>query len=110
MSKRIYVGNIPFSTTEEELKELFQPHGEVVSVDIIKDRNTGRSRGFCFIDMENADEAKAALGGKEFKGRKLFVNDAKEKAKERNGNRPPFRQNFRDNRTNDRRRERPSVF
>lgn len=111
MGKRIYVGNIPFTATEEEIKELFQQHGEVISVDIIKDRETNRSKGFCFIDMENADEAMAKLSGTEFNGRKLFINDAKEKVRGTNDkdSQSSFRAGFRDRRTGDRKRERATF-
>ena len=59
MLKKIYVGNLPFSATEEELRELFEQHGQVQSVSIITDRETGRSRGFGFVEMEaaSADDA-----------------------------------------------------
>ncbi|MBU1701218.1 MAG: RNA-binding protein [Candidatus Eisenbacteria bacterium] len=78
MSKKIYVGNLPFSIKEEELKELFSPYGNVESVKIITDRETGRPRGFGFVEMsEGAEEAIAALNDKEMGGRNLKVNEAK---------------------------------
>jgi len=82
MSKRIYVGNLPYSTTDEELRELFQQHGEVMSADVLHDRQTGRSRGFGFVEMSDADAQKAitALNGKEFGGRTLRVNEARERS------------------------------
>ena len=80
MSKNIYVGNLPWKTTEEEIKELFNKFGEVLSVKIIKDRETGRPRGFGFVDMENADAAISELNGKDFGGRALRVNEARERA------------------------------
>ena len=66
MSKRIYVGNLPYSTTNDELRTLFEPHGQVLSADVLIDRETGRSRGFGFIEMSDADAQKAiaALNGK----------------------------------------------
>ena len=77
MSKRIYVGNMSFQTTEDELRTLFSEFGEVASVTIITDRETGRPRGFGFVEMEGADEAIAALDQKEFAGRRLTVNEAR---------------------------------
>ncbi len=81
MNKRIYVGNLPFNTTEDEVKALFSEHGEVISVNIISDRETGRSRGFCFVEMNEADSEKAisALDNTDFNGRKLHVNEARER-------------------------------
>lgn len=79
----IYVGNLSFETKEDELKEAFEAFGEVTSVSIIKDKFSGRSRGFGFVEMPNEDEAKKAidgLGGKEFNGRTLKVNEAKPRA------------------------------
>ena len=76
----IYVGNLPYSANEEDLKEVFAAHGEVTSVRIITDRDTGQSKGFGFIDMPNDEEATAAieaLEGAEFQGRNLRVNQSK---------------------------------
>ena len=76
----IYVGNLPYTANEDELKELFESHGEVTSVRIITDRDTGQSKGFGFIDMTNDDEATSAieaLEGAEFQGRNLRVNQSK---------------------------------
>lgn len=91
MAKKLYVGNIPFSSTEEQMKAHFGAFGEVHSVKIITDRATGRSRGFCFVEMENADAAMAELNGKEFDGRKLMINEAREREIRPSGdrNRPP---------------------
>ena len=77
MSKRIYVGNMSFQTTEDELRQLFSEFGEVSKVDIITDRETGRPRGFGFVEMEGADAAVSALDQKEFAGRVLTVNEAR---------------------------------
>jgi RNA recognition motif-containing protein len=79
MTKRIYVGNLPFSSTEEELQDLFGQYGEVKSVNIIYDRETGRSRGFGFVEMdkESADSAMETLNGNSFGGRTLKVNEAR---------------------------------
>jgi RNA recognition motif-containing protein len=82
LSKKLYVGNLPFSATEEELRGLFESHGSVQSVNVITDRETGRSRGFAFVEMEDAsaaDDAMRALDGSEMGGRNLKVNEAKER-------------------------------
>ncbi len=78
MSQRIYVGNLPFSATEEDVSALFAQYGEVVSCHLLKDRETGRPRGFGFVEMEDegAKAAIAALDGKDFGGRALKVNEA----------------------------------
>lgn len=75
---RIYVGNLHYKSTEEGLKNLFSPFGEVNSVKIISDRETSRSRGFAFVDMENGQAAIDELNGKDFDGRTLKVNEAKD--------------------------------
>ncbi len=78
MAKKIYVGNLTFDATDAELRELFSPHGEVQSAQVVTDRDTGRSRGFGFVEMsEGADAAIAALNGQDFKGRSLTVNEAR---------------------------------
>ncbi len=81
LSKRLYVGNLPFSTTDQELRDLFEKHGEVTSVNVITDRETGRSRGFAFVEMEasNAEAAMQALDGRDMDGRPLRVNEARER-------------------------------
>ena len=88
MPKSIYVGNLPWSATEEELRDLFGQFGGVTSVKLVSDRDTGRPRGFAFVEMEDADAAQAieALEGTEFGGRPLRVNEAKPRAP-----RPPRR-------------------
>jgi RNA recognition motif-containing protein len=76
----IYVGNLPFSATEDELREVFSTYGQVESVTIIKDKVSGRSRGFGFIEMPEDSEAQSAitgLNGKDFKARNLVVNQAR---------------------------------
>jgi RNA recognition motif-containing protein len=86
--KNLYVGNLPHSTTETELRTLFQPHGEVERVSMVTDRDTGRSRGFAFVEMANAGEAEkaiAALNGTELGGRALTINEAKPKAERPRG-------------------------
>ena len=79
---RIYVGNLPFSATDAELRELFAQHGTVESVSIITDRATGRPRGFGFVEMSRADASRAIqnLNGKELGGRPLRVNEAQERS------------------------------
>ena len=79
MSKKLYVGNLSFQTTEDELSGLFSQFGAVESVTIINDRDTGRSKGFGFVVMETADADKAIeqLNGTEFNGRNLTVNEAR---------------------------------
>jgi RNA recognition motif-containing protein len=84
--KKIYVGNLAFSTTEAELTELFGRHGSVSSVALITDRETGQPRGFGFVEMENgAENAISALDGKEIGGRTLKVNEARPR-EDRGGN------------------------
>jgi len=80
--KNLYVGNLPHSTTEAELRNIFEPHGAVEKVSLVTDRETGRSRGFGFVEMTNAaeaDKAIAALNGTELGGRALTINEAKPK-------------------------------
>ncbi len=79
MSKKIYVGNLPFSATEDEVRELFTEFGDVISVNLISDRYTGQPRGFGFVEMEDdpADKAMQALDRKDFGGRTLKVNEAR---------------------------------
>jgi RNA recognition motif-containing protein len=79
VSKKIYVGNLPFSSTEADLKDVFGRHGAVESVSIITDRETGRPRGFAFVEMEQAnaaDDAIRALDGSDLGGRSIKVNEA----------------------------------
>lgn len=77
--KKIYVGNLPFTVTDDELRELFGQHGTVESVNVITDRETGRPRGFGFIEMDatGADTAISALNGASLGGRSLNVNEAR---------------------------------
>ena len=92
---KIYVGNLPFSATESEVREMFAAHGTVESVSLITDRDTGRPRGFGFVEMSNADASRAmqALNGKDFNGRALKVNEAQERERSGGGggNRGPRR-------------------
>jgi RNA recognition motif-containing protein len=78
MSKNIYVGNLPFTTTADELREAFAQYGTVTKAQVMTDRETGRSRGFGFVEMaDGGDEAIAALNGSLLGGRTLTVNEAK---------------------------------
>ena len=80
MSAKLFVGNLSFNATENQLQDLFAAHGNVIEVDLIMDKFSGRPRGFAFITMENkegADAAVQALNGKEFEGRALTVNEAR---------------------------------
>ena len=84
MSSNIYVGNLTFSTSSADLEQLFSEYGEVTKAQVINDRDTGRSRGFGFVEMEDddrADAASKAMNGTGFQGRKLVVNSAKSKAR-----------------------------
>lgn len=82
MSKRIYVGNLPFQATEQDLTTLFSQVGAVESINLITDRDTGRSKGFAFVEMgdEEADKAITQLNGTELAGRALVVNEARPQA------------------------------
>lgn len=78
--KKIYVGNLPFSVDDSALREMFTPHGDVSSASVVMDRETGRPRGFGFVEMADssaADAAIAAMNGKDSGGRALVVNEAK---------------------------------
>lgn len=78
MSKKIYVGNLPFSATQDEIQDKFAEFGTVESVQIVSDRETGRPRGFAFVEMSNgADAAIQALDGRDMGGRNIQVNEAK---------------------------------
>ena len=81
--KNIFVGNLNFNTSEDELRQLFEPYGQVERVSILTDRDTGRSRGFGFVEMANGEEgdkAIAALNGTEIGGRTLNINEARPKS------------------------------
>lgn len=81
MTKSLYVGNLPWSVTEAEVRNLFSEHGEVISVKLVSDRETGRARGFGFVEMESgaAQNAVQALDNFSFNGRNLKVNEARPK-------------------------------
>ena len=92
--KKIYVGNLPWSTTDEDLRELFATYGTVESSAVVNDRETGRSRGFGFVTLANSDMANSAIeemDGKELEGRAVKVNIAKERE------RKPRTDNYRNN-------------
>jgi cold-inducible RNA-binding protein len=96
MATKLYVGNLSFRTTSEELKEAFSAAGTVESASVIEDRETGRSRGFAFVEMATPEEAAAAIeqfNGKDFGGRNLTVNEAKPRADRggRGGDRGSYR-------------------
>lgn len=92
MSKKIYVGNLSFDATEAEVRELFEQHGTIESVAMITDRDTGRFRGFGFVEMEDsaANAAIKALDGKDVNGRSLKVNEARPREERGGGNRGSF--------------------
>lgn len=80
MAVKLYVGNLPYSTADADLTQLFAEYGTVVSASVISDRETGRSKGFGFVEIEEEDKAKAAveaLNGKDFGGRNIVVNEAR---------------------------------
>lgn len=82
MGNKIYVGNLPFTVTEDELRNVFTPHGEVQSVAVIMDRETGRPRGFGFVEMGDANAASnaiRALDGTDLGGRSMKVNEAQDR-------------------------------
>jgi RNA recognition motif-containing protein len=77
---KLFAGNLPWTLNDDSLKSLFEPHGKIVSARIIKDRDTGKSRGFGFVEFEDnaeAEKAMQALNGSEMNGRKIIVNEAK---------------------------------
>ena len=82
MSKSIYVGNLPWSATEDQVRNLFSAYGTVNSVNLVSDRETGRARGFGFVEMDDAGAASAiqALNGSDMDGRSLKVNEAQPRA------------------------------
>ena len=83
----IYIGNLPYDTTEEHVVDLFKEFGEVNRAALVKDRETGRPRGFGFVEMPNDDEARKAiegLSGKDYEGRPLTVNEARNRSAQRN--------------------------
>jgi RNA recognition motif-containing protein len=90
---KIYIGNMSFDTTEENLRQAFEGFGEVTSCNVIMDNFSGKPRGFAFVEMTNGDEANAAIGGldgKEFDGRALKVSEARPKTDNNSGPRKNF--------------------
>jgi len=82
VSKKLYIGNLPFTSTEADLRDLFGRHGTVASVNVIMDRETGRPRGFAFVEMEEASAASdaiRALDGSDLAGRSIKVNEAQDR-------------------------------
>lgn len=79
MPKKLFVGNLPFSSTEDSVRELFSKYGEVLSVKIPTDQSSGRSKGFCFVEMENADTAISELNNYLFEGRNIKVDIAQDR-------------------------------
>ncbi|HLT92213.1 MAG TPA: RNA-binding protein [Woeseiaceae bacterium] len=93
MGRRLYVGNLPYSATEQGITELFAAHGTVDSAKLITDRDTGQSKGFAFVEMSRDSEAHAAiaaLNGADFGGRPMKVNEAKPQDKKSGGHRGGF--------------------
>ena len=91
--KNLYVGNIAFSTTEEQIREMFQPYGAIEKINVVRDQDTGQPRGFAFIEMtsdEEAGKAIMAVNGSSIGGRALIVNEARRKT-ERGGGRGKFK-------------------
>jgi cold-inducible RNA-binding protein len=96
MSKNLYVGNLPFTTTDEDLREAFSAYGTVARAQVISDRETGRSRGFGFVEMESGgDAAIEGMNGKELNGRALTVNEARPREnRSRGGGGGGYRNNY----------------
>jgi len=90
---KLYVGNLPFTATEEAVRALFTPHGTVEKVSLITDRESGRPRGFGFVEMSSADASRAiqALNGQDFEGRMLKINEAEDRGARTAGSRGPRR-------------------
>ena len=90
MGKKLYVGNLSYQVDSSELEQLFAQHGQVISAQIINDRDTGRSKGFGFVEMANDNEAQAAieaLNGQDLQGRPLTVNEARQREERGGGSR-----------------------
>ena len=86
---KLYVGNLPFTATDDSVRALFSKHGTVEKISLVTDRETGRPRGFGFVEMSNADASRAmqALNGTDFEGRTLKVNEAQDRERSGGGNR-----------------------
>ncbi len=90
MAKKLYVGNLSYNTTEEDLRELFASYGKIESLNIISDRDSGRPKGFGFVEMSTDEEARAAISGlnsREVDGRQIKVNEANDRPPRRSGGR-----------------------
>lgn len=97
MASKLYVGGLAYSVTEKELEELFAAQGKVVSAVVIKDRDSGQSKGFGFVEMEDAKEAENAikeLNGKEVSGRSIMVNEARPQEDRNSGGGGSFRKSY----------------
>jgi len=88
---KLYVGNLPFTATEDSVRNLFALHGSVQTINLINDRDSGRPRGFGFVEMSNPDASRAmkALDGTDFEGRALKVSEAQQRERSGGGNRGP---------------------
>ena len=90
MGKKLYVGNLPYTATDSDLQRMFEEHGSVQSAQVVVDRDTGRSKGFGFVEMENSEAAQAAisaLNGQDLGGRSLTVNEARPREERGGGGR-----------------------
>jgi RNA recognition motif-containing protein len=89
---KLYVGNLPFTATEDSVRDLFTPHGTVEKISLINDRDSGQPRGFGFVEMSSADASRAmqALNGVDFGGRSLKINEAQDKGRSGGGGRPRY--------------------
>lgn len=97
MAKKLYVGGLAYSVTEQELEAAFAAFGKVISAAVIKDRDSGQSKGFGFVEMENDEEAQKAINemnGKELSGRSLTVNEARPQEDRRSGGNGGFRRSY----------------
>ena len=97
MGKKLYVGNLTYGVTDGDLQNMFSPHGTVQSAQVIMDRDTGRSKGFGFVEMDNSEQAQAAiaaLNGKENDGRALTVNEARPREERGSGQRSGGRRSY----------------
>jgi RNA recognition motif-containing protein len=97
LGKKLYVGNLTYGVTDGDLQNMFSPHGTVQSAQVIMDRDTGRSKGFGFVEMDNSEQAQAAiaaLNGKENDGRALTVNEARPREERGSGQRSGGRRSY----------------
>jgi RNA recognition motif-containing protein len=97
LGKKLYVGNLTYGVTDGDLQNMFSPHGTVQSAQVIMDRDTGRSKGFGFVEMDNSEQAQAAIAalhGKENDGRALTVNEARPREERGSGQRSGGRRSY----------------